>query len=325
MKQERFVALHDAGWSEVESWMRGSGRKAWSSALAERGLDFPSQYRRICQHLAMARARGYSHEVTDRLQRIVDQGHRLLYRPPAPRWHRVGEFIVAGFPRLVRREWKAMAIAAALLYLPTIACLLLIHFRPDVAGMIFSGQALDRFEQMYNPARDKIGRTSGTDVAMFGFYVLNNVGIAFRTFAAGLFFGIGAIYVLVTNGIMFGGVAGHLDAIGYGGPFWRFVAAHSSFELTAIVIAGGAGLRLGYTLLAPGRMRRGDALREAGGVGAQLVLGAFLMLVVAAFIEAFWSSVAAFPDVVKFGSAALLWSLVITWLTFGGRGRRSGD
>jgi len=325
MKQERFVALHEAAWMEVETWMRGTGRKAWSSALAEQGLDFPAQYRRICQHLALARARGYSHDVIDRLQRMVDHGHQVLYRPPAPRWHRVGEFIVAGFPRLVRREWKAMLIATALLYLPTIACLVLIHFRPDVAGMIFSGHKLDEFEQMYNPARAKIGRTSGTDVAMFGFYVLNNVSIAFRTFAAGLFFGVGAIYVLVVNGILFGGIAGHLDAIGYGGPFWRFVVAHSAFELTAIVIAGGAGLRLGYTLLAPGRLRRGDALRQAGSTGAQLVLGAFVMLVIAAFIEAFWSSVAAFPDSLKFGSAAVLWTLVGAWLWLGGRGRRRGD
>jgi uncharacterized membrane protein SpoIIM required for sporulation len=127
------------------------------------------------------------------------------------------------------------------------------------------------------------------------------------------------------NGILFGGIAGHLDAIGYGGPFWRFVVAHSAFELTAIVIAGGAGLRLGYTLLAPGRLRRGDALRQAGSTGAQLVLGAFVMLVIAAFIEAFWSSVAAFPDSLKFGSAAVLWTLVGAWLWLGGRGRRRGD
>jgi uncharacterized membrane protein SpoIIM required for sporulation len=325
VKQARFVAMHDAAWSEVEAWMRGSGRKAWSSVLAEQGKDFPSQYRRICQHLAIARARGYSHDVTDRLQRIVEMGHRLLYRPPAPRWHRVGEFIVSGFPCLVRREWKAMLIAAALLYLPTVACMVLIHFRPEVASMIFAGHKLDEFEHMYDPARDRIGRTSGTDVAMFGHYVLNNVGIAFRTFASGLFFGIGAVYVLVANGILMGGVAGHLDAIGYGGPFWRFVVAHSAFELTALVITGGAGLRLGYTLLAPGRMRRGDALRAAGSVGAQLVLGAFLMLVVAAFIEAFWSSVASFPDIVKFGSGALLWALVASWLLLGGRGRHLGD
>src|SRR5690348_18037882 len=59
-----------------------------------------------------------------------------------------------------------------------------------------------------------------------------------------------------------------------GGPFWRFVAGHSPFELTALVIAGGAGLHLGLTLLAPGRQRRGPALVAAGWVGAQLALGA---------------------------------------------------
>jgi uncharacterized membrane protein SpoIIM required for sporulation len=325
MKQERFVALHETEWIEVETWLRGGGRKAWSSVLAERGVDFPTQYRRLCQHLALARSRGYSHEVTDRLQRIVETGHLRLYRAPAPRWSRIGRFIVADFPRLVRSEWRPMLIAALLLYVPTVACMLLLQWRPEFASSIFGGAQLDRFERMYDPANKALGRTDGTDVAMFGYYVMNNVGIAFRTFASGLLFGVGAVYVLVTNGVVMGGVAGHLNAIGYGHPFWRFVAAHASFELTAIVIAGGAGLRMGYTLLAPGRLRRGPALREAGLIGAQLALGAFLMLVVAAFIEAFWSSVAAFPDSVKFGSAALLWLLVIVWLGFGGRRATLGD
>ena len=325
MKQERFIATHDTEWSAFEAWLRGSGRQPWPTAFAERGVDFPAEYRRICHHLALARSRGYSHGVTERLQRAVDNGHRLLYRPPRPRWHRVGHFIVAGFPRLVRSEWRAMLLATVLLYVPAIVCLLLLHWRPELATSIFSGARLSEFEHMYDPSQPKIGRTNGTDVAMFGYYVFNNVGIAFRTFASGLVFGVGAIYVLIVNGVVMGGVAGHLDAIGYGGPFWRFVAAHAAFELTAIVIAGGAGLRMGYTLLAPGRQRRGQALREVGKDGAQLVLGAFLMLVVAAFIEAFWSSVAAFPDLLKFGSAAVLWALVATWLSLGGRGGAVGD
>ena len=129
----------------------------------------------------------------------------------------------------------------------------------------------------------------------------------------------GAIYVLGANGVLIGGVAGHLTAIGYGGPFWRFVVGHSPFELSALVIAGGAGLQLGLTLLAPGRRRRGPALVAAGWIGAQLVLGAFAMLLVAAFIEAYWSSIAALPDVVKFGSGGLLWVLVLGWLWRGGR------
>jgi uncharacterized membrane protein SpoIIM required for sporulation len=178
---------------------------------------------------------------------------------------------------------------------------------------------------MYDPSNAELGRSSGTDLQMFGYYVMNNVSIAFRTFASGLFFGVGAIYVLGANGLLIGGMAGHLTAIGYGGPFWRFVVGHSAFELSAMVIAGGAGLRLGLTLLAPGRQRRGPAMVTAGWIGAQLTLGAFAMLVAAAFIEAYWSSIASLPDAVKFGSGGMLWLLVLLWLWRGGRGGQDGS
>src|SRR5690606_35079700 len=92
-------------------------------------------------------------------------------------------------------------------------------------------------------------------------------------------------------------------------------------ELTAIVIAGAAGLRLGLALLAPGRLRRVDALVEAGRVGARLCLGILAMLVFAAFVEAFWSSTGSIPAAVKYGVGGLLWALVLGWLAFGGRGR----
>lgn len=318
MKQERFVALHRASWDELQHWLDRADkypRQAMRDALA---TTFPVAYRRLCHHLALARARGYSREVTDRLQRMVQQGHRLLYRPPAPRWHRALAFLVSGFPRLVRAEWRCMAVAAALFLLPALVCLVALQLRPEWAHSLFGSAKLAEFEQMYDPANDRIGRSSGTDLAMFGHYVFNNVTIAFRTFASGLVLGVGAIYVLGANGVILGGIAGHLTQMGYGGPFWRFVAAHAAFELTALVIAGGAGLKLGLTLLAPGRQRRGPAMVAAGWIGAQLALGAFAMLVIAAAIEAFWSSIASFPDSLKFGSAALLWLLVLVWLWRGG-------
>ena len=102
--------------------------------------------------------------------------------------------------------------------------------------------------------------------------------------------------------------------------FWRFVVGHAPFELTAIVIAGGAGLQLGLRLLAPGRMRRIDALIEGGRVGARLCLGVAFMLLVAAFIEAFWSSIAWVPMWGKLTVSGVLWTLVILWLWRGGRG-----
>ncbi len=324
MKQERFVALHGREWDVLQAWLAALERQPKRTLQQDQALEFPPSYRRVCHHLALARGRGYSHEVTERLQRIVQQGHRVLYRPPAPRWHRMAMFLVAGFPRLVRAQWRCMLAAIVLFYLPALLVLALMQWRPELAHTIFSSEQLASFEKMYDPANEHIGRSSGTDMQMFGHYVLNNVSIAFRTFASGLVFGVGAIYVLGANGVLIGGVAGHLTAIGYGGPFWRFVVGHSAFELSALVIAGGAGLKLGLTLLAPGRQRRGPALVAAGWVGAQLALGAFAMLLVAAFIEAYWSSIAALPDVAKFGSGALLWALVLGWLWRGGRAGTHG-
>jgi uncharacterized membrane protein SpoIIM required for sporulation len=90
------------------------------------------------------------------------------------------------------------------------------------------------------------------------------------------------------------------------------------------VIAGGAGRAPAGSVPAAGRQRRGPALVAAGWVGAQLALGAFAMLLAAAFIEAYWSSIAALPDALKFGSGALLWLLVLGWLWRGGSGDRHG-
>jgi uncharacterized membrane protein SpoIIM required for sporulation len=322
MKQEQFVALHAAEWDDLRAWLAQLDRQPQAAMRAERALDFPRAYRRACHHLSLAQARGYSREVTERLQKIVQMGHRQLYRPPAPRWHKLAMFLVADFPRLVRQQWRCMLVAFLLLYLPAIVTYALIMWKPAWAHALFTSRQLTQFDQMYDPANSHIGRSSGTDLHMFGVYVMNNVSIAFRTFASGLLFGLGSIYVLAANGVIIGGVAGHLNAIGYGGPFWRFVVGHSGFELTAIVIAGGAGLQFGLSLLAPGRLPRELALRLAAWTGARLAMGAFAMLIAAAFIEAYWSSIAALPDLVKFSSGAGIWLLVAWWLLRGGAGSR---
>jgi uncharacterized membrane protein SpoIIM required for sporulation len=320
MKQQQFVALHAEEWDALRFWLAQLDRQPQVAMRSERALDFPASYRRVCHHLALAQARGYSREVIAPLQQIVQMGHRQLYRPPAPRWHKVAIFLLSDFPRLVREQWRYMLAAMILLYVPAIVTYVLLQWRPELAHSLFTATQLSEFEKMYDPANANLGRSSGTDLQMFGHYVMNNVSIAFRTFASGLLFGVGAVYVLTANGVIIGGVAGHLNAIGYGAPFWRFVVGHSGFELTAIVISGGAGLQFGLSLLAPGRQRRETALRQAAWRGARLALGAFAMLLIAAFIEAYWSSISALPNIVKYGSGAAIWLLVLFWLVRSGKG-----
>ncbi|WMJ70909.1 stage II sporulation protein M [Stenotrophomonas sp. 24(2023)] len=334
MKQEQFVTRYQHEWLALEQWLqqradlsRRRQRKPLPPPVPGTGVledaDFPPRYRRLCQQLALARARGYSPPLVARLQRLMQQGQGVLYRTRAPRLHRAMEFLVADFPQTVRSQARSMWVALALFAVPLVASFVLVQRHPDLIHALMDNARIAEMERMYDPAAERLGRDSGTDWMMFGYYIMNNITIALRTFASGLLAGVGTLLVLLFNGVGIGAVAGHLQRIGHGDPFWRFVVGHGAFELTGIVIAGGAGLQLGMRLLAPGRRRRIDALVEGGKIGARLCLGVAFMLLVAAFIEAFWSSIAAIPAWGKYSVAGVLWTGVLLWLWRGGRG--SGD
>lgn len=329
MKQEQFIARHQHEWVELEHWLRtrADARRAQDTrntdALGDEAV--PQRYRRIAQQLSLARRRGYSPQVTARLQALMEQGHQVLYRTPPVRWRAALEFLLAGFPRLVRSEAACMWASLALFALPLVGIAVLLQVRPELIHALIDPRQLAQMERMYDPSNARIGRDSGSDWTMFGYYIMHNTGIGLQTFASGLLVGVGSIVVLISNGLTIGAVAGHLTRIGSGGPFWSFVCGHGAFELTAIVIAGGAGLQMGLHWLAPGRHSRGQALVQAGLKGARLCLGVAFMLLVAAFIEAFWSSIASVPYPVKYAVAAVLWTGVLTWLWRGGRGLDAGQ
>ncbi|WP_293708763.1 MULTISPECIES: stage II sporulation protein M [unclassified Stenotrophomonas] len=324
MRQEQFVTRYQQEWQQFENWLQQRGeqrsRKTTPSADLPGDETIPQRYRRLCQQLALAQHRGYSPQLVEHLQQLMQRGHNLLYRTPTPRWQRAVEFLFADFPLAVRSQAASMWAACALFVLPLVGIFVLLQYKPELVHLLLEPSQITQMEKMYDPNADSLGRDSGTDWAMFGHYIMNNISIGLRTFASGLVAGIGTILVLVFNGITIGAVAGHLQQAGYGEPFWRFVVGHAPFELTAIVIAGGAGLQLGLRLLAPGRMRRVDALVEGGRIGARLCLGVAFMLLVAAFIEAFWSSIAWVPMWGKLTVSAVLWLLVLGWLWRGGRG-----
>jgi len=331
MRQEQFVARHQAEWEAFEQWLRhrGSGRGKMGPGQPQMVADeeIPARYRRLCQQLALARSRDYSSPLLEHLQQLMQDGHAVLYRAPPPRWRLALEFVAAGFPRLVRSQAALMWTSLALFALPLLAMYLLMLWRPELVNHVLDPAQVAQFERMYDSSDPDraLGRESGDDWRMFGHYIMNNVSIGLRTFAGGLLAGVGTIFVLVFNGISIGTVAGYLQAVGHGGPLFRFICTHGALELSAIVIAGGAGLRLGLALVAPGNRRRRDALVHAGRIGARLSLGVALMLLGAAFIEAFWSSIAWLPDLLRFSVAGLLWAAVLAWLWRGGRGGEDPD
>lgn len=319
MRREAFESAGSDRWSRFERLLRDARSK---DAPADEPREFAMLYRRVCQDLALARSRRYGADLEERLNQLALRGRNLLYARRGSPLQRVRAFVVHGFPSQVRALRGPLWLAISLFYVPFVVFLVCAWLAPAAIESVLDPDAMREFETMYDPeaARRMLGRESSADFVMFGFYVFNNVGIAFRTFASGVLGGVGSLFLLVYNGVHLGAVAGHLSTHGMGKTLWPFVIGHGAFELTAIVLSGQAGLHLGYALVAPGRRPRARALRESGRESGVIVLGAAAMLVVAALLEAFWSS-SGLPPAVKVSVGGCLWALVIGYLALGGRAR----
>jgi len=246
------------------------GRQRWAlfeAHLAGRGppASFPRAYRQICRDLAVARQRQLDAHVVDYLNGLALAGHQQLYRPAKASWRRIIDFAARDLPRAVRAEGRLILLCHLLFYGATFGIGLLVRLHPELVYTVLDPGAAQAIEAMYNPEAQSYlnPRDSDSDAAMFGFYIFNNVSIAFRTFGSGLFCGLGSLFLLVYNGIFFGAVAGHLANQGFADTLAAFVIGHGSFELTAIIISAAAGLRLGWSVTAPGALSRRESLRQA--------------------------------------------------------------
>jgi uncharacterized membrane protein SpoIIM required for sporulation len=320
MKQSLFESRHQALWQRLREQLEQLER---GQATPETCARFPEDYRRLCQHLALAQERGYSSLLIDPLQQLALRGHQQLYRQRSPLGARALGFILAGFPQLVREQWR-FVLAASLVFFGTLLGIgLLVYLVPELIYSVLSPQQVAEMQRLYDPQASRLGRlanrAAGEDWMMFGYYIMNNIGIAFQTFASGLLFGLGSLFFLFFNGLTIGAVAGHLTQIGYGTTFWSFVVGHSAFELSAIALAGAAGLKMGWALIAPGRLPRGEALLLAARISVQLICGVILFLLIAAFIEAYWSSLTWPAAWIKYLVGGTCWLLVLAYLIFAGR------
>ncbi|MDR2014636.1 MAG: stage II sporulation protein M [Azoarcus sp.] len=342
MTPNEFTHRHEQEWRQLEALIAarpGRGPRklnlqkdcSGTESLLEQSTDqaaFPSLYRRACLHLALARERHYPPALIDRLDRLALSGHQAFYGARSRLLHKIGQFIVHDFPALVREHARLFWFASALLYLPALVMSLLVYFQPEMIYSLLDDDNVRYMEEMYRTGgaievEAGSGRVASENFKMFGYYIQNNISIGFQCFASGILFGLGTLFFLIFNGLLFGAVSAHLIHQGSTERFFQFVIAHGAFELTAIVLCGMAGLLLGHALISPGRRRRNEALIDAARPAVQIVYGATGMLLIAAFIEAFWSSGAYLPVTGKFIVGGLLWVLVAVYFLFMGARRET--
>ena len=317
--QDEFVSARQAAWAELDALL--AKKRVLHKLPAASISRAASLYREICSDLMRARGAGYSADVVDVLDSLAARACAAMYSAPPYRLGALWELVASGFPLAVRRNARFVALATVLFVLPGILGFVGASRSRGFAVQIMSEPMVAQMEKAYSELGR--GREDGGDAMMASFYVYNNVGIAFRCFATGILFGLGSIFFLVYNGLVIGVVAGAVSAAGHGRNLFTFIAGHGAFELTAIVLSGAAGIAMGYALVDTGPQTRWASLRAKSGDLFRMIMGAALMLLVAAFIEGFWSPSTVLPQV-KWGVAGTLYLLVLCYLFFAGRSTEGG-
>ncbi|MFE7062701.1 stage II sporulation protein M [Sutcliffiella sp. NPDC057660] len=281
MNVKQFVKQHRDVWKELEEIVTELHKS--KNITGKRISKFHRLYRKAAQHLSYSQTYFPNEEVTQYLNGLVSKSHNLLYKDQVSSWKQTRQFFGVKFVGLLIEQWKFVMIAMALFtigFLGSYAAvandeLLLYSVLP--AGMANS----------FDP--DQLGANEGhVDAPLMSASIMtNNIQVAFLAFAGGITFGLLTVYVLIYNGIIVGAIAAlfwHYDKT-Y--EFWAYIVPHGMIELTAIFIAGGAGLLMGYRLFVPGPYSRGYQLKENAKRSVQLLLGTIPLFIIAGVIEGF--------------------------------------
>ena len=301
-----FIAKKQETWAELEGLLNHS-RRTSAAQLNRLG----SLYRRVTSDLAIARRDFPQDQCVPYLNALASRAHAAVYQTSPFKRGTLGEFLRTGFPSLFRANLHFIGAAFLLFALSFAGAYWIALHTPARAEQFVPDHFVSHIKELEDGAWND---TSAEHRNLFASFVMtNNIRVAFFAFAAGIIFMVGTTYVLVINGIIIGAVAGLCHVNGVALALWSFVSPHGYIELTTIFIAGGAGLKLGYALIAPSLFTRKRTLTDAARIAIQLLGGCVALLVVAGVIEGFVSPSSLLPSH-KIGFGAVTGILLFTYL-----------
>jgi uncharacterized membrane protein SpoIIM required for sporulation/uncharacterized RDD family membrane protein YckC len=326
--RERYaiVATRSSRWIAFAATL-ASAQKRGLKSLGEKGVrEFVAEYRALSGDLARLRsaARGGVADELFYLGRLVAGAHNLLYRDRGSKLREVLRFIAFDVPAEVRRSFAPIFIAVAFMFLPAAIAYVAVVRNPSVAPTFIPVGMLDRAQNGVLRAQRGEGYIEDPQVfrpVMSSQIIANNVQVTIAAFAFGITAGIGTLFLLLMNGVSFGGVLGLYASKGILWLIVAFVAPHGVLELSAICIAGGAGLLIAAALVIPGNRTRRRALKENSMRAIKLMTCSTLMLLVAGSLEGMVSPIPYWPVELKLIVSAITALLLFAYLR-GGAGSK---
>ncbi|APH03999.1 stage II sporulation protein M [Bacillus weihaiensis] len=282
MNSRQFIRQHREDWNELEKSISHLQKRR--KKLAAREINqFNRLYQKTSQHLSYCQTYFPQDEVTPYLNGLVSKAHNLLYKDQTSSFKQIREFFSTTFIGLFLEQWKFIFIAMILFTVGFIGSYFSVLNDPLNLYTILPSE----IAQGVDPKN--IGQQDGNvdSPLMSASIMTNNIKVAILAFAGGITFGLLTVYVLIYNGIIIGALAALFWQQGKAYDFWAYIVPHGMIELTAIFIAGGAGLLMGYKLFVPGHYSRLYQLKHQAKRSVQLLLGTIPLFIIAGIIEGY--------------------------------------
>ena len=307
MLSARWLNKRKPHWARLTELVDRSANRGIRALTHKELQELGLLYRQTASDLATAREDPLSRY----LNQLLARAHNVIYMGRADASGRnLVRFFRDTYPQVFRAALP-YTVGALAIFLAACVCGFLVSLQDPSFPRFFLGahmaETIER-RQMWTHSILTIKPLASSAI------LTNNLAVAFAAFAFGISAGLGTLYVLWVNGLLFGVINAACWQAGMALPLWGFVAPHGVLELPAIFVAGGAGLRIARGLLFPGVLPRRDALAQAGGQGVRLLLGTIPLLMVAGFVEGFVSPTN-LPVGLKFLVAGALGTLLALYLS----------
>ena len=300
MDIDRFLATNRPAWDRLGELTRRAGGGIGRLSAAEVD-ELVGLYQRVSTHLSYARTYFRDPALVAQLTGLVARAGAVIYGTRPRSLRALGRFFTITFPAALWHLRRFVLVATLLSVVVAGAVGLWIARSPaalqaSAPPAVREAYVNERFEDYY----------SASPSAEFASKVFtNNVQVAIMAFAAGILLCVVTGYILVVNAANLGFAAGLFAAAGQQAKFWGLILPHGLLELTAVFVAGAAGLRLGWTVIDPGDRPRLTALAEEGRRALVVVAGLVVAFALAGTIEGFVTG-SALPTSVRVGIGVLV-------------------
>ncbi|GAA3850384.1 MULTISPECIES: stage II sporulation protein M [Streptomyces] len=318
MDLDVFVSTHRAEWDRLDTLLRR--RRRLNGAEAD---ELVVLYQRTATHLSVIQSSAPDPQLTGRLSQLVARARSAVTGTRRASWRDVTRFLAHGFPAAVYRSrhwWVPTALIST-----AVAALLgwWIGTHPEVQAAIGAPANL---RTLTRPGGEYETYYSSHPAASFAAQVwTNNAQATALCLVLGIFLGLPVLYILLENMLNLGVGIGLMSSAGRLDTFLGLVLPHGLLELTAVFVAAGTGLRLGWTLIDPGPRPRRTALAEEGRAALGMAIGLALVLFVSGAIEGFVTP-SGLPTWARIGIGIVAELAFLTYVfVLGGRAARAGD